>query len=191
MVPLSTRRNLIAPFALLGFMLAVAGCQSGDGATGLGLGLNSGPKPAEATVTESELRMACPRVTLREGTSILRTYARGGDGDPAKLYYQTTISDVTRACRPASGSVQMNVAVAGRIIAGPLGAGGNVDLPIRIAIMNGDEVVYSQVYKHPVAVTAGQATQFIFNDPNIVVPNEIVNQVQIFAGFDEGPKKAN
>lgn len=190
MVQLSTRRRLIAHVVLAGFMLAVAGCQSGDGATGLGLGLTGGGQEStQPKISEAELRITCPRVTLREGTSFYRTYAKGGDGDPNKLQYQSSITDVTRACTQGMGGIQMNVAVAGRVIAGPLGTGGTVTMPIRIAVVSGDQILYSQLHKYQVTASATGATQFIFNDPNVIVPDGM--SVQVFAGYDEGPEKKN
>ena len=60
--------RFIKGFALSGFILAVAGCQSGDGGNVLNVGADN-KAAAEPKVLESELRAYCPPVTLREGTA--------------------------------------------------------------------------------------------------------------------------
>lgn len=167
-------------------MLVVAGCQSGDSAAALGAGGEGKPEKIQA----SELTAYCPQVTLREGTAFFSSYAKGGQDDPKKLAYQASISDVTRSCSRANGLLTINVGVAGRIVPGPAGAAGSVKMPIRIAVLQGEEVVYSQLHNHQVALDgSGAATQFIFNDPNVTVPIPSDQSLQVFAGYDEGPPK--
>ena len=185
--------RFLAGFALSGFMLAVAGCQSGDGGGGiLGMGgaSKADPKVEEGKILASELLAYCPKVTLREGTAFFDSYAKGGEGDKAKIVYQTSISDVTRNCTRADGMLTMNVAVAGRVVPGPLGKAGTVTMPIRIAVMRGTEVLYSKLHQYPVSIgSTTAATQFVFNDPNVTVPNPTEQDLRVFAGFDEGPGK--
>ncbi|QPC87034.1 hypothetical protein GA830_09995 [Mesorhizobium sp. NBSH29] len=172
--------------ALAGFMIAVAGCQSGDN-TIAGVG-DDATKAPEGKILASELRAYCPSVTLREGTAFFNTYAKGGDGDASKIVYQAAITDVTRSCARADGMLTMNVAVAGKVVPGPAGVAGNVTMPIRIAVVRGDEVLYSQLHQHQVAAGA-QSTQWVFSDPNVVIPDSSERDIQIFAGYDEGPPK--
>ncbi|WP_353642242.1 hypothetical protein [Mesorhizobium sp. WSM2239] len=181
--------RFIKGFALTGFILAAAGCQSGDSGTVLNVGGDSNAA-GETKVLESELRAYCPPVTLREGTAYFNTYAKGGQDDPTKVLYQASITDVTRTCRNAGGTMTMNVAVAGKVVPGPAGAPGNVIMPIRVAVVRGDEVLYSQLHKYQVPVgDASSATQFVFNDTNVSFPSPSGRDVEVFAGYDEGPPK--
>jgi hypothetical protein len=185
----SFSRRFLGGVALSGFMLAVAGCQSGDAGSVLNLG--GADKPPQEKVLASELIGYCPRVQLREGTAFFNTYAKGGQDDPAKIIYQASIGDVTRSCTRANGMLTMNIAVAGRVVTGPAGTPGTVNMPIRIAVSRGGEVLYSQLHKYQVAVGEGSgATQFVFNDPNVSVPIPGAGEtLQVFAGYDEGPPK--
>jgi hypothetical protein len=179
--------RFIKGFALTGFILAVAGCQSGDSGNVLNVG-GDDKAAEEPKVRESELRAYCPPVTLREGTAYFNSYAKGGQDDPAKLHYQASIMDVTRTCSSAGGTMTMNVAVAGKVVPGPAGAPGSVTMPIRVVVVRGDEVLYSQLHKYQVAVgNTSSATQFVFNDQNVNFPTPTGRDVQIFAGYDEGP----
>ena len=203
----SSNSRFFAGSALFGFMLAVAGCQSSDGGV-LGLGNNKEFKPENTgKVTASSLRAYCPKVTLRDGTAYYNTYGKGGKkaasddsgADPltqddqnnsSNIIYQAAISDVTRDCTHANGTMTMNVAVAGKIVPGPLGKPGTITMPIRIAVMRGSDVLYSKLHQYKVQVSdMSAATQFVFNDPNISVPEPETNNYQVFAGYDEGATK--
>lgn len=184
MQSVSFRPGSFGRFAALGFILAAAGCQSNDTAGTLDVaGADSKPK-----VTQEELLAYCPGVSLREGTAFYNTYTRDGQDDPSKIIYQASISDVTRSCTYPDGMMTVNVAVAGRIIPGPAGQAGTITMPIRVVLVRGDEVLYTQLHNHQVAIagTTG-ATQFVFNDPNVTIPMPERGTIRIFAGFDEGP----
>ncbi|MDN2566829.1 hypothetical protein N1F89_11390 [Aquibium sp. A9E412] len=171
----------------------MAGCQSGDrlGALDLGLGGQAEPpanEAAEGQVRQSELRAYCPPIALRSGTAYFNAYERNAEDDPEKVVYQAAISDVTRSCSYGADSITMTVAVAGRVVPGPVGKAGTITMPIRVAVLRGEEVVYSELHRYQVAVgdTSG-ATQFVFNDPNVVIPGPIDTSIRVFAGYDEGP----
>jgi hypothetical protein len=168
---------------LAGFMMIAAGCQSSDNPTRDVADMATPP-----VVRESELRAYCPNVSLRAGTANYSTYQRGGDGDPSKLVYQVSLSDTTRACTYEGGNMTIKVAAAGRVVAGPGGQAGTVTMPIRVAVARGTEVLYSQLHQHQVNVAnPSAATQFVFTDPAITIPQPEQRNVQIFVGFDEGP----
>lgn len=169
-------------------MLAVAGCQSGN-TTGAGAGASATAQAGgEGQVRESELRAYCPRLMLREGTAYYNSYQRGGEQDPTKVIYQAAITDVTRKCSYTANGATMTVAAAGKIVPGPLGSAGSITMPIRVAVVRGDQVLDSRLHQYTVQVTdTSGATQFIFNDPNVLIPTPVDGSVQVFVGFDEGP----
>jgi hypothetical protein len=174
-------------------MLVAAGCQSGGNGL-LGVGEKQATTQADAQaqgkILASQLTAYCPNVTLREGTAYFNDYAAGGQDDANKLVYQAAISNVTRDCNHSGGTLTMNVAVAGRIVPGPLGKPGTITMPIRVAVTMGDQVLYSQLHQYKVQVSdISTATQFLFNDANVSVPEPTARNYQVFVGFDEGPPK--
>ena len=167
----------IAALAALG---ALAACQSAG--TGEVLDVSN---TGEA-FTEADLRAYCPRVTLLEGTALLRTYTSGNEGNPDEVVHQAVITDVTRACRYRNGQLFMTVAAAGRVVNGPQGAPGALDLPVRVAIRAGDGLPYSRLGRLDVTMGGG-ATQFIYRDDRIVLPEPEARNLVVLVGFDEGP----
>jgi hypothetical protein len=192
------RRDLCG-VALLGIALLAAGCQSNGAAAP-----EAAAEPAPPKVTQSELLAFCPPVGLREGTAFFTTYGpapaaprkAAAQDDAAEapppaqpIRYQTSITDVTRTCTRASGQLNMTVAVAGKVVPGPAGAPGSLTLPIRIAVVNGPDVLFSQIYQHPVQVaSATAATTFLFTASDVTFADLGVRSMRGFAGFDEGPK---
>ncbi len=175
--------RVAAGLMLAGVVPAAAGCQS------VGKSLDNGAiKPDAPKAKASELRAYCPTVTLREGTAYFNTYAKGGQDDADKLIYQAAISEVTRDCSRNDGTLTMNVAVAGKVVPGPKGEAGSITMPIRIVVVHGSDVLYSQLHQYKLQVTdTSAATQFVFNDPNVTIPEPTDKGYQIFAGYDEGP----
>ncbi len=109
-------------------------------------------KPEQPKVSQADLLAYCPKVTLREGTAIINSYAKGGDGDPAKLVYQASMSDATRSCTRSGGTLTMTVAVAGKVVPGPAAPPGEVTLPIRVVATQGEAVLYTKLTQHTVAL---------------------------------------
>jgi hypothetical protein len=148
---------------------------------------------AQERIKASELLAFCPQVTIREGTAFLANYGRAADKTPDNLVYQASISNETRSCKTVDGNMTMNVAIAGKIVPGPKFAPNTVNVPIRIAVVQGADVLYSQLHHQAVAANdSSSATQFVFNDPNVSFPKPSSQNVQVFIGFDEAgeaPKK--
>jgi hypothetical protein len=207
MVFRSFNARFFAGLALSGLMLAAAGCQSSDKGV-LGIGGNQQAKVAEGKVKTSDLTAYCPNITLRSGTAYFNTYAKAGkkvkkapdadapedaaaDGtqdNSANIIYQAAITDVTRDCSRNAGQLTMNVGVAGKVVPGPKGTPGTITMPIRVVVVHGSEVLYSQLHQYKLQITdTSAATQFLFNDPNVVVPEPTDKSYQVFAGYDEGP----
>ncbi|SFP03458.1 hypothetical protein SAMN03159463_03484 [Mesorhizobium sp. NFR06] len=114
------------------------------------------------------------------------------DHDPSKIIYQASISDVTRDCTHANGQLSMKIAVAGKVVPGPMFAPGTVTMPIRIAVQHGNDVLYSQLHQYQVQVTdPSAATQFVFTDANVVVPEPTAKDYQAYAGYDENTPAAS
>ncbi len=174
----------------LALLAGISGCNSTKSTDALDLGAAPAPGAAKEVVKSSDLLGFCPQVTLREGTASTTKYEKGGDADPARIVYQGSISDVTRSCSRVDGQVKITVAVAGKVVPGPKASGEPTSLPIRVAIVQDETVLYSELQQFQVTVVAGQAaTQFVFTDPNPVLGVDNIKATQIFVGFDEGPVK--
>lgn len=168
----------IAVSAVIGSAVVLSACQSGEGGA-------SAADPAQQTVNIEELRAFCPQVVLQSNGAVWSQFERGGEGDPSRLIQRSTISDTTRACSYGLGQITLNVAAAGRVVPGPVGRAGQVSIPILVEARRGSEVVYSNRVNYAVQVadTAG-ATQFVFTDPAVTIPQEGAQQTRVTVRID-------
>jgi hypothetical protein len=78
----------------------------------------------------------CPEVKVRYGAATLMVGDKPGQGEPNALdvKYQGSILRTARECHLAGNIMTMKVGIEGRVITGPAGSPGNVDVPLRIAV---------------------------------------------------------
>src|SRR5690606_989126 len=109
----------------------------------------------------------------------------GGEGDAARLIQRTTLSETTRACTYTADSITMNVAVAGRVVPGPVGRTGQISVPLVVEARRGSEVLYSNTVNYGVQIgdTAG-ATPSVVNDPAVTTPQAGAQQTRIIVRVD-------
>lgn len=163
----------------------LAACQGTDPAKVL--------NPNQGTAVDDKTQSAvvqgtCPTLALREGTAYFTTYAKGGDGDPSQVIHQASIADTTRQCRISGNDMIMTVQASGRVIAGPAGGAGTVELPIRVVVRTADTTVYSELTKTSVELPAGEPTaQFLFTNSTVTFPASQAGAVKVWVGFDPGP----
>lgn len=139
--------------------------------------------------TRTALTDYCPTVQIRAGTESFRILPRGEDPETSdKVRYQASITTAARECNYVGQNLQMRVGVKGRVITGPAGGPGNITMPIRIAVTEGTETIYSKLYRQAETISPGQSsTQFSFVDEQVVIPAPKNPNVRVYIGFDEGP----
>ncbi len=139
--------------------------------------------------TRSALSEYCPAVRIRAGTETFRVFPKGADKtNTDNVRYQATITKVARECAYVGQNLTIKVGARGRVITGPDGNSGNITMPIRVAVTEGGETVYSKLYKPVETIAAGSTnTQFSFVDNDVVIPAPRNTNVRVYIGFDEGP----
>jgi hypothetical protein len=177
--------QLCAPICAM--ILSVSGCStSGNDTVDTDSAKAQATTAAQERITASELLAFCPQVIIREGTAVLTNYGKSADKTPDNLIYQVSIANETRSCKSVDGTLTMNVAIAGKIVPGAKFAPGTVTVPIRVAVVQGTEVLYSKLHKQAIQASDGSsATQFVFNDAEVAFPKPATKNVQVFIGFDE------
>ena len=76
-------------------------------------------------------------MSVRTGAATLMIGSKSGGEEPTALdlRYQVTIVRTARECHVNSGIMTMKVGVEGRVITGPAGGAGTVNVPIRLAVV--------------------------------------------------------
>jgi hypothetical protein len=77
----------------------------------------------------------CPTVTVRPGTSTFAVSAPGSEPSVLTLRYQATFAQFARECKLNGTTLTIKVGVEGRVILGPAGGPGQLELPLRYAVV--------------------------------------------------------
>jgi predicted small lipoprotein YifL len=182
--------------AALVLMTGLAGCNSSDTKGALDI-TDADKKAAELAAMPSAVQGTCPKVVLREGTAFYTAYAKGaktlpdGTKDPEQVTHQVSLADTTRQCTTSGGDkLTITVQAQGRVVVGPKGKAGPLNLPIRVAVVEADVVLYSELTNFNVEVPADLApSQFVFSKVDVTAPASVSAAATIYVGFDEGPAK--
>ena len=141
----------------------------------------------------TDFRAFCPKTQIRSGTETYRTFEGGvKKDDPGalnSLQFQSTITEVARECNYSQTNLNMRVGIKGRVINGPTGLTGTLNVPVRVAVATtANEVIYSQLHQVPVTIPEGGSNAlFSFVDSNVNIPVPDKNNLIVYVGFDEGP----
>ena len=132
----------------------------------------------------------CPPVAIRAGAS---TYLVGEPGKPAvgdAVRFQASISRMSRECSISGGVITARVGIQGRVIAGPSGAPETVEVPMRIAVVQGgvnEKTIATKAYKTTVAMNPQGSAPFTIIADDVVYPAPPVavgDSYIFYIGFD-------
>ena len=132
-----------AGLAAVGALIALAGC-GGNSSMFNGSPLDLFSTSSKATQanaaapdTSETTDIECPDVKIRDGAATLTIGSNPKEQQPSPLdvRYQGSIVRTARECHVANGVMTMKVGVEGRIITGPAGGPGTVEVPLRVAVV--------------------------------------------------------
>jgi hypothetical protein len=191
-------------FALAGLALALGACGSTSTSSllsGSPLDLFSSSSKAtktdtaaggEETVSASDIE--CPEVKVRAGAATLMIGSKPGDGEPAALdvRYQGTITRMARECNVNAGMMTMKVGIEGRVITGPAGGPGTVDVPLRIAVVQEGitpKPIVSKFGREQVTVMSNvDRVTFVHVETDVTFPLPqplgLIDSYVVYVGFD-------
>jgi len=168
-----------------------AGAQSITDKLGGWLFGSSPSAPADAGNANTAAEVDCPGVDVRQGASTLAITAPGAEGGPMTTRYQVSIAQTARECAALGGVMTMKVGVQGRVLLGPAGGPGQVDIPLRMAVVQegpAPKTVVSKFYKLVVAVGPGQINvPFVHVEQDLTFPMPRARDFDayvVYVGFD-------
>ncbi|HZL31152.1 MAG TPA: hypothetical protein VFC54_08835 [Pseudolabrys sp.] len=146
-----------------------------------------------ATIADTD-DIECPGVAVRTGASTLSIGTKPSQEEPSALdlRYQGTILRTARECHVSAGFMTMKVGIEGRIITGPAGGPGNVDVPLRIAVVHEGPVpkpIVSKFASVPVTVAnAVDRVNFTHVENDVTFPMPVpagdIDAYVVYVGFD-------
>jgi hypothetical protein len=133
----------------------------------------------------------CPSVTVRSGAATLAVNTPGVEPSATNLRFQATVSQTARECAVGGGNMTMKIGIQGRVILGPAGTPGTVEVPMRLALVReGIEprTIWTKLYRVPVNVPAGQTNvPFVQVEEGMSFPVPSAQDLEayvVYVGFD-------
>jgi hypothetical protein len=200
-------RALIAPALLLA--LFAAGCSSAgapsaatpaappdvshgySGSSSLSELFTGSTAKGTQTVAGAQPDVNCPGVEIRRGASTL-TIAPPGDRSAMTVKYQGSFVRAARDCSVVDGNMVMKVGVEGRVVVGPAGGPGLVNVPLRFAVVqetpSGMRPIMTKFVIVPVNVDANGNTLFTYVEEAMIFPvpspTAQLDDYVVYVGFD-------
>ncbi len=119
-------------------------------------------------------------IDIRQGASTLTIPPPPPDGsnETMALRYQGNFVRAARECAVVAGQMVMKVGVQGRIIVGPAGGPGQVEVPLRIAVVEapagGSKMIVTKLIRIPVTVGNDDSTPFTHIEEGLSFPAAVV-----------------
>jgi len=191
-------------FAAVSGLMLLAGCGGGAGTSsyfgGSPLDLFSTSSKATAAnasapgAPEAETDIECPDMKIRSGAATLTIGMNPKEAEPSPLQvrYQGSITRMARECHVAGGVMSMKVGIEGRIITGPAGGPGTVDVPLRVAVVQegvNPRTITSNFGKETVTIgSENDRVNFTHIDSNLSFPMPrpagLIDNYVVYVGFD-------
>ena len=147
-------------------------------------------QPHSPTPTAPEIE--CPGVDIRTGASTMNVAAKTADATAGDLRYQLSFGQTARECAVQGGTLSIKVGVQGRVILGPMGGPGQVDIPLRYAVVREGpqpKTVVTKFKRISVTVPPAQThVQFVDIEEGLTFPLPSRSEVDayvVYVGFDE------
>jgi hypothetical protein len=132
----------------------------------------------------------CPPVNIRAGASTFAVGVPGKQPVGNDLRYQATITRTARDCTLNGGQVTARIGILGRVIAGPAGNPPTIEVPLRVAVVQGgvqEKTIATKVYRTTVSMGEEGSTPFslVAEDVTYPAPQGAAGDSYIFyIGFD-------
>jgi hypothetical protein len=98
----------------------------------------------------------CPVVKIRAGASTYAVALPGKQPVGSDLRYQASITRTARDCTRSGGQITARIGIQGRVISGPAGTPATVEIPLRVAVVQGgvqERTIATKVYRTTVSMT--------------------------------------
>jgi hypothetical protein len=131
------------------------------------------PQPGDPGAQPAESDLTCPSVAIRAGASTYAVAAAGKQAVGNDVRFQVTIGKTARECNLSGAQITARIGIQGRVIAGPAGAPSSVDIPLRIAVVQGgvtEKVIATKAYRTSVGMTEDGSVPFSFVADDLVYP---------------------
>jgi hypothetical protein len=117
--------------------------------------------------------LSCPPVSIRAGAATYAVAAPGKQPVGNDLRYQATITRTARDCTQTGDQITARIGILGRVIVGPAGIPGSIEIPLRVAVVQGgveEKTIATKVYRTTVSMSEDNSVPFSLVAEDLVYP---------------------
>jgi hypothetical protein len=117
--------------------------------------------------------LSCPPVSIRAGAATYAVAAPGKQPVGNDLRYQATITRTARDCTQTGDQITARIGILGRVIVGPAGVPGSIEIPLRVAVVQGgveEKTIATKVYRTTVSMSEDNSVPFSLVAEDLVYP---------------------
>ena len=139
---------------------------------------------------EPQQDMDCPKVAIRAGASTYAVAAPGKQAIGNDVRYQATITKMARECTKNGAEITARIGIQGRVIVGPSGAPPTIEVPLRVAVVQGgigEKVIATKAFKTTVTMGEDESVPFSLVADDLVYPvppPNVADNYIFYVGFD-------
>lgn len=134
----------------------------------------------------------CPSVGIRQGAGTYALSTATADPSALSMRYQVGIGQTARECRQVGTTVMMKVGVQGRVVLGPAGSAGELDVPLRFAVIQegvAPKTIMTKLQRVHVTIPPGDtnvAFTHVEEDISFPMPKDAsdIDNYVVYIGFD-------
>ena len=151
---------------------------------------NDQQPPPVIDPSQAQPDMDCPQVAIRAGASTYAVAAPGKQPIGNDVRFQASITKMARDCTKLGGEITARIGIQGRVIVGPAGAPATVEVPLRVAVVQGgigEKVIATKAYRTTVNVGEEESVPFTLVADDLVYPIPAANVADnyiFYVGFD-------
>ena len=179
-------------------------------------GLSGGSAPAATTTASSDRSFAsrvksffsgdsgnlnsstsadinCPGVEYRQGAATWAVNGPTAENSALSLRYQASFLQTARECILAGDNLTIKVGVQGRVVVGPAGGPGTINVPLRYALVREGQqrkTLWTKLFMVPVTIPTGELNlPWLHVEEEMTVPRPSAQELEayvIYIGFDPG-----
>ncbi len=145
---------------------------------------------ADGAAGEGQTDLNCPPVSIRAGASTYLVAAPGKEAIGNDVRFQATITKTARDCTRTGGEITARIGIQGRVIAGPAGAPETVQIPLRVAVVQGgvnEKTIATKAYRTTVTMAEDGSVPFTLVADDMVYPvpaGAAADSYIFYIGFD-------
>jgi len=117
--------------------------------------------------------LSCPPVNIRAGASTYAVAVPGKQAVGNDVRFQASIIKTARECNLSGAEITAKIGIQGRVVSGPAGAPATIDIPMRIAVVQGgigEKVIATKAYRTTVQMTGDGSVPFTIVAEDMVYP---------------------